>query len=72
MNSAYNNECGSKQLFDKKFLTVTEAAEFLNLSVGTIYNLVSNKKIPFRKMRKRLYFIPLELYNLIQEGSERR
>jgi excisionase family DNA binding protein len=40
----------------EKLLTVQEAAEFLNLSVPTIYLKVSKGEIPFMKRSKRLYF----------------
>ena len=32
-----------------KFLTVQEVAELLRLSVRTIYDMVSQKRIPYRK-----------------------
>ncbi len=59
----------SNRLFDSKIWTITETAQFLDLAVGTIYHLVSKRKIPFRKKNKRLYFIPQEILNWIQEGD---
>lgn len=56
-------------LFEKHIWTITEAADFLDLTKGTIYNLVSKKKIPFLKRRKRLYFTPRDLLNWIREGN---
>lgn len=57
------------KLFDKKIWTATETAAFLNRSVGTIYNLVYLGKLPFYKRGKRLYFIPQEILNWVQEGD---
>ena len=56
-------------LFDKIIWTISETADFLDLSVGTIYNLTSKKKIPFEKKRKRLYFKPRDILNWIKEGN---
>ena len=57
------------ELFNKRIWTITETAQFLDLAVGTIYQLVSKGKIPFRKKNKRLYFIPQEILNWIHEGD---
>ena len=51
-----------------KLLTIKEAADYLNLSVPTIYGLVSKRKIPFMKRSKRLYFSNEELMDYIKEG----
>ena len=55
----------------EKLLTVQEAAEFLNLSVPTIYLKVSKGEIPFMKRSKRLYFSNEELMNYIKEGRSK-
>lgn len=40
----------------KEFLTVKEAAKFLDLKVPTIYSKVHKREIPFIKIGRRLYF----------------
>jgi excisionase family DNA binding protein len=57
-------------LFDNQVLTIEQTALFLNLSVGTIYNKVSRREIPYRKPKSggRLYFFKSELINWIDDG----
>ena len=38
------------------FLTVPEVARLLRVSVRTIYNMVSGRRIPFRKAGRQLLF----------------
>ena len=57
-----------KKPYVEKLLTVQGAAEFLNLSVPTIYLKVSKGEIPFMKRSKRLYFSNEELMDYIKEG----
>jgi len=52
----YNN-----LLFDKQIWGVDEVAQFTQYTKGTIYNLVSEGEIPFRKRRGKLWFIPNEI-----------
>jgi len=51
-----------------KLLTVSQAADLLNLAVPSIYGLVHRSLIPFMKRQKRLYFSELELRNWIKSG----
>ena len=44
-----------------KFLSVQEAAELLRLSRRTLYGLVSQRAIPYRKAGRRLLFLESEL-----------
>lgn len=53
---------------DDDFLSVTEAASFVNLKPSTLYKLVSSRKIPFHKPGKQLYFKPSELRGWIELG----
>jgi len=53
------------KLFDKRIWRVNDVAKFLNCSVGHIYNLTSDEKIPRRKQGKFLYFIPEEIVQWI-------
>lgn len=53
---------------DPDLMTVKEAAEFLNLTVPTIYSKVSRGELPFMKRSKRLYFSKNELLNYLKAG----
>jgi len=56
---------------DDELLTIQDAATFLNLSVPTIYSLVSQSKIPVNKRGKRLYFSKIELIDWIKSGRRK-
>ena len=49
-----------------KPLTISQAAEFVNLTVPTLYGFVSKRTIPFSKVGKRLYFSEAELTSWIK------
>lgn len=53
---------------EEKLLTVQAAAEFLSLSMPTIYSKVSRNELPFMKRGKRLYFSQKELLEYLQRG----
>lgn len=59
----------STKLFDKKIWRVQDVAKFLDCSVGHIYNLASDEKIPKKKKRGFLYFVPEEILNWVLEGD---
>ncbi|SDK57038.1 transcriptional regulator, AlpA family [Pedobacter sp. ok626] len=52
-------------------LTITQAAEFLKLSVPTLYTKVSRGEIPVNKRGKRLYFSTGELSAWIKAGKKK-
>ena len=52
-------------------INVQEAASYLNLSIPTIYGLVSRRDIPFNKKGKRLYFFKSELDEWIKAGRKK-
>lgn len=52
-------------------LTITQAGEILNLSVPTIYGLVSRSAIPHSKKGKRLYFSKQELLDWVKSGRRK-
>ena len=52
-------------------LTIQQAAEFITLSVPTIYGLVHRAEIPVNKRGKRLYFSKQELTNWIKAGRKK-
>jgi excisionase family DNA binding protein len=52
-------------------LTVPEAAQFLTLSVATIYTLTSRGELPFMKRSKRNYFLKEDLVNYLKAGRSK-
>ena len=54
-----------------KFLTIHEAADFLNLSVNTIYGLTSRRAIPFMKTGKKLIFSEKSLIEHIKNTRQK-
>ena len=57
----------------EQLFTVQEAAQFLNLTVPTIYSKVSKGKLPVCKApgSKRLYFSRNELLDFIKTGRKK-
>lgn len=55
----------------EKLLTVQEAAELLNLTVGTIYTLNQQGSLPSCKRGKRLYFSSSELIDWVKQGRKK-
>lgn len=55
----------------EQLLTVQEAAEFLSLTVPTLYSKVSKRELPFMKRDKRLYFSRAELMQYLKEGRNK-
>lgn len=68
-----NNKQESKPPTDQpeRLLTVSEAAEFLNLTVPTIYSKVSKGELPVMKRGKRLYFSTSELMEYLKAGRKK-
>lgn len=54
-----------------ELLTVQEAAQFLKLTVPTIYSKVSRNELPVMKKGKRLYFSQKELLEYLQTGRKK-
>lgn len=54
-----------------QLLTITQVAEFISLSVATVYGLVSRSAIPCMKKGKRLYFSKDEISNWIKAGKKK-
>lgn len=65
-----NGESKSAQEKDE-LLTIQKAADFLNLSVPTIYSKVSKGELPVMKRSKRLYFSKLELTDYLKTGRRK-
>ncbi len=55
-----------------KLLDVREAAEFLRVAPKTLYSLVSQHRIPFRKAGRRLLFLESELLEWTRPEPDRR
>lgn len=63
---------GNKQLFENKILwTIDDLKNFTGLKKQSIYNLVSSRRIPYRKQCRKLYFVPTEILNWIEEGERK-
>lgn len=56
---------------EPQFMTIGQAAEFLNLTVPTMYSKVSKGELPVMKRSKRLYFSKSELMEYIKEGRKK-
>jgi excisionase family DNA binding protein len=54
-----------------ELLTVEQAAEFLKLSVPTIYSKVQYKQVPVNKQAGRLYFSKAELIEYVKAGRKK-
>jgi len=67
-NKQRNTEPQNEQ---ETLLTIQQAAEFLNLSVPTIYSKVSKSELPFMKRSKRLYFSRAELLDYLKTGRKK-
>ncbi|NLI41356.1 MAG: helix-turn-helix domain-containing protein [Caldisericales bacterium] len=56
----------------EKLLTIQEAAEFLRLTVPTMYGKVSKGELPVMKRGKRLYFSRTELLEYLKNGHKNK
>lgn len=53
-----------------QMLTIQQAAEFLHLTVQTLYSYTHRNAIPFSRRGKRLYFTRSELEHWIKTGNK--
>lgn len=53
-----------------QLLTIKQAGELLNLSVPTLYGLVSRQAVPVSKQGKRLYFSRADLLLWVKAGRK--
>lgn len=53
-----------------RYLTVAEAARYLNLAKQTVYGFTSNRTIPFIKRAKRLLFTKSDLDAWLAQGRK--
>jgi excisionase family DNA binding protein len=55
----------------EKFLSVEQAAIYLQLAEQTLYGFTSKRKIPFIKKGKKLYFKESELKKWLETGNKK-
>ncbi len=55
-----------------QFLTVVEVARMLRCKPRTIYSMVSQKRIPFRKAGRQLLFDPKEIDQWTKTSADNR
>jgi len=55
-----------------RLLDVREAADLLRVAPKTLYGLVSQRRIPFRKAGRRLLFLESELLEWTRPAPDRR
>jgi excisionase family DNA binding protein len=55
-----------------RFLTVNEAALLLRLAPKSLYSLVSQRRVPFRKAGRRLLFLESELVEWTRPATNRK
>ena len=55
----------------EQLLTIQEAAEFLSLTVPTMYSKCSKGELPVMKRSKRLYFSRTELLDYLKDGRKK-
>ena len=68
--SSKNSQTISEKEPKENFLTITEAASFLKISIHTIYSKVSRKEIPSMKRNGRLYFSSKDLTEYLKSGRK--
>lgn len=61
----------SHKNYQNDILSANEAAQFIGVSLPTLYGLTSARKIPHNKRGKRLYFDRQELVAWIREGKRK-
>lgn len=64
-----NDKTKKEETPEDVLMTIQEAAEFLHLTVPTLYSKCSKGELPVKKRSKRLYFSKLELISYLNEGS---
>jgi len=58
----------TQMLFSNQILRVEQVATILGYSKDHIYRLVNQKKIPFRKKGKTLFFMSQEIFDWVNDG----
>lgn len=70
VRKAMTSQTSSVERNENSFLTVAEAATYLNLAKQTLYGYTSQRVIPFVKRGKKLFFQREALENWLLEGKK--
>lgn len=70
IESLLQAQANAPQQEPDELLTVEQTADFLNLSVHTIYSHVRRATIPVSKRARRLYFSKRQLMEWLREGKK--
>ena len=62
----------SRTAMPTRYMNVREAAEFLRVAPKTLYGLVSQRRIPYRKAGRRLLFLESELIDWTRPAECKR
>jgi excisionase family DNA binding protein len=62
----------TRVMSESRFLTVNEAAALLRLAPKSLYSLVSQRRVPFRKAGRRLLFLESELVEWTRPEPSRK
>jgi len=60
-----------KQQDDAKLMNIAEAANYLNVTVASLYSMTSRRLIPFNKPGRRLYFVKSDLDQWIKSAKRK-
>ncbi len=60
-----------EQPAEDELLTVQGTANFLSLSVPTVYSLISKGELPVMKRSKRCYFSKADLIQYVKQGRKK-
>ena len=55
-------------IHDKRIWFIEDVMEFTGFSKSTVYKMTSRKELPHRKRGKKLFFLPSEVWNWLEEG----
>lgn len=69
-NVDLSSEKDQQKFFENRIWRIDDVARYTGYSLGTLYNLTSQNLIPHRKNRGRIFFIPLEIQNWIEEDMK--
>ncbi|MBN1847527.1 MAG: helix-turn-helix domain-containing protein [Deltaproteobacteria bacterium] len=59
----------ANEIDDKEILTIEEAAEYLSLGKRSIYKLIKEKKIPFKKILNKFRFVRKDLKDWVSDNK---
>lgn len=65
------NQSSKSNEDSQALLSVEEAAAFLNIAIQTLYGYTSQRRIPFIKKEKKLYFDKSELLIWLKKGKQK-